>query len=628
MRFLELQLHNFMCFEDETLKLDGQGLVFVQGINKDSEAANGNGSGKSSLIVEGLLWTLFGKTARGIKGDDVVRKGADGCLASVHWEQDKTQYRVVRHQDHPEFGNSLGFTCIQEQTDTTELTNLTCTDKRRTQELIEKTLSFGMQLALYALVLGQKSLSFVGATDAVKKQILETIMQFEFLNDAQALAKVKAATLQDKITETDKDLVKAQTKQTSLTAELSRLDTEQTSWQTRQEALTQQLREQLKELQRRQGLQETFIQERDVVRERLTKFEDSDKERAELTAVCSAMRSQQDILLSKVDLTNAAIVRLEVSTKAKPNPNCPRCGQILPSSELEKEKRRLAIERKDLRGYLNEVEQTETLVRLCKLRAEVAGVALNELPALEKTQADRQAYDRLSSRIDDLLTLKIERHEEEICKLSSAVSPYAGLIEKVVQNLKEVDQQDKQLVKEVTSLKSEKAYYDFWIVGFGKKGLQSYLLDAAVPFLTERANVYAATLCGGDVSIEFKTTIETEDGTPRDDLVVNCTNQCGADKYEGQSGGEQNRIDMAVTLALQDLVLSRLGTDMNFSVFDESTPFTDTEGVQRVVRLLRELSATRSSIFFVSHNPDYLDHFDNHLTVVKEGGISRLERTA
>jgi DNA repair exonuclease SbcCD ATPase subunit len=186
MQFLSVDIKNFLSFQRETLKLDNLGLVLVQGQNLDSDAADGNGSGKSALIVEALLWCLFGRTARGIKGSSIVRKRSqDGCAVCVVWSEGYNTYSVIRYQDHQKGGNSLRF----KVTSDVQSKDLTQTDKRRTQEQINKTLGFNYDVALHAMVLGQKSLSFAGATDATKKQIFETVLDFETLRAAEDRAK-------------------------------------------------------------------------------------------------------------------------------------------------------------------------------------------------------------------------------------------------------------------------------------------------------------------------------------------------------------------------------------------------------------------------------------------------------
>ena len=47
---------------------------------------------------------------------------------------------------------------------------------------------------------------------------------------------------------------------------------------------------------------------------------------------------------------------------------------------------------------------------------------------------------------------------------------------------------------------------------------------------------------------------------------------------------------------------------------------------QRVVELLQALRKERESIFLISHDADLAEAFERTLVVIKEKGVSRLER--
>jgi DNA repair exonuclease SbcCD ATPase subunit len=209
--------------------------------------------------------------------------------------------------------------------------------------------------------------------------------------------------------------------------------------------------------------------------------------------------------------------------------------------------------------------------------------------------------------------------------LQAEQAPYLKAIALLSDELNDISQQLSNSLEAQKKFQDDLRYVEFWVTGFGKKGLQSYLLDTALPYLTQKANEYAGILCGGEIEIAFESTALTKTGSVREDFTVRCVNKNGAVVYKGQSGGEQNKIDICVALALQDLMLARLGTDLNFGVFDESVTYIDAEGAHRVLQLLDKLSQTRETIFFVTHNPVYDSCIPTHLQIVKEGGISRQE---
>ena len=73
--FKNICLHNFLSFEDATLKLNDCGYILIQGQNNNPiDLASSNGSGKSALL-EAISWCLTGETIRGSK--EVTRLNVD-----------------------------------------------------------------------------------------------------------------------------------------------------------------------------------------------------------------------------------------------------------------------------------------------------------------------------------------------------------------------------------------------------------------------------------------------------------------------------------------------------------------------------------------------------------------------
>src|SRR5512138_1990654 len=94
-----LSARHFMSLGTVKVNLDNQGLVLVLGENKDSNAMDSNGSGKTLVTREALYWVLFGKTLRDIPADAIPNRNGDGtatvwlrlCVNSV-------DYVVRRHR--------------------------------------------------------------------------------------------------------------------------------------------------------------------------------------------------------------------------------------------------------------------------------------------------------------------------------------------------------------------------------------------------------------------------------------------------------------------------------------------------------------------------------------------------
>ena len=95
-RFLRLNLEDFMSWERATLDLSGSGLVLIQGTNHDAERADSNGSGKTALL-ESLVWCLYDSFLREVDSKDrAVRFGSRGCIVEVWFVTQEGTFLVRR----------------------------------------------------------------------------------------------------------------------------------------------------------------------------------------------------------------------------------------------------------------------------------------------------------------------------------------------------------------------------------------------------------------------------------------------------------------------------------------------------------------------------------------------------
>ncbi|NIR17999.1 MAG: AAA family ATPase, partial [Desulfobacterales bacterium] len=101
MKFRFLKAENFLSLGDVKLKLANRGVVLIMGENRDASGASSNGAGKSA-IWDAMVWGLFGKTLRGITGDDVVNlKAKKNCKVRLSLKDDAGQdVKIIRYRKH------------------------------------------------------------------------------------------------------------------------------------------------------------------------------------------------------------------------------------------------------------------------------------------------------------------------------------------------------------------------------------------------------------------------------------------------------------------------------------------------------------------------------------------------
>lgn len=150
MKFLNLKVENFMVIAEASVDLDSRGLVLIQGINAADSSAASNGAGKSTLM-NALMWCLYGETATGYKGDDVLNSTTPkNCRVSVTIEDEGKQYAVIRHRAHKEFKNRL----IVRSEDG----DLTKGKDTLTQELVERLIGSSKEVFMASIYASQEAM--------------------------------------------------------------------------------------------------------------------------------------------------------------------------------------------------------------------------------------------------------------------------------------------------------------------------------------------------------------------------------------------------------------------------------------------------------------------------------------
>ena len=101
MIFKAVTASNFLSFKTLELNLENRGLLLLNGKNLDNPMLNNNGAGKSS-VIESIVYALYGKTLRGLKGDAVIHRsvGKNMKVFLDLVDDDGSSYRIARYRKH------------------------------------------------------------------------------------------------------------------------------------------------------------------------------------------------------------------------------------------------------------------------------------------------------------------------------------------------------------------------------------------------------------------------------------------------------------------------------------------------------------------------------------------------
>jgi len=157
--------------------------------------------------------------------------------------------------------------------------------------------------------------------------------------------------------------------------------------------------------------------------------------------------------------------------------------------------------------------------------------------------------------------------------------------------------------------------YNFWKDGFSSSGIQSMLIDEAIPFMNSRSSEYLEKICLGRYSLSFDTMKETKSGELKDKINVNVFDTLTlSDARIKFSGGQERIIDIATILTLGDLQEKIQDISFNILLFDEIFDTLDDENIRYVSDLLKQISSEKS-IVLISHRHINQIECDTHLNL-------------
>lgn len=681
----KISIHNFMSIRDITLPLENQGLTLINGVNLDNPALNNNGAGKSS-ILEAIVYALYGRTLRGLKGDAIVNRNTmkNMKVSLTIRDDDGTVYTIERHRKHSKLRNKsvLYIDGINRSP------ALESDFDKAVQQLIQADFTTFTSSLLYS----SHSFKFAMATDAEIKRTFDTMLQLDTLTKALEITNSRIHKLQSEIEDQEHFINRAKERieeiDERLQLQITARDEYDSQYQIKLEHTSQSiLALQAKEVALKgelQGLQTELDNRSEKVSEtdkRIIKLNTTirtiNKVKDEIQNVKHAISDEQYYIkgcTQMITSNRSAIASLEgtIASKekrieeyrskisdlvAQVGQPCPTCGAALTEESLLPAQQEYSAKINELNKSIESTkEQIEDLYNKntqANKDIETHTSKINELR--EEMTEYYEAIDKFKYIEDNLSQAEADRRylQEQVYETKAAISVKSNeitqngvLIKQMEGYLRELKNSVNPYTKIVSDLETEKSAtqvnltsmelklpelneqlerLQFWTRAFSNQGIKSFILDDITPFLNRRANYYLSKLSSGQLEIIFSTQTTLKGGGQRERFSLKVTNKNGGSEYVANSGGERKRIDLAINLALQDLIASRGNKKINIAIFDEVFDALDENGVDGVISLLRELSKTKSTIMVVSHNEYFKSFFTNCITVIKKDGFSYLK---
>jgi len=599
---------------------DGQS-VYIGGLNMDAAAITSNGVGKS-LLFDAICWCLYDITIRGFKKDQVIGKNDDHTWVKTIWYDDKErEIEVTRYRNHPKHAHNVVLRINGKKASKTK--NIT---KSGTNTHIAKVLGISKETFLYSVVFSKTRDSICEAKPAERIKTLSHIIGLDIIDDGLKLAKKDKKQYTDllhrldvKISTTLTEIKEGKRRLRDLKRSLKSLEEIERKEKKRIKDKNKEIERDIKQLKKERNEIEQKI---DKMMSDLMTNEERKKEldvvRLELSKTMKKIGQAEarfEEKLTKYNITREAVTQC----KQQSGIECPLCKQYVSPSHIRK---RVFELKKDMNSKKQKKRRAGERRRTLEKTVKEFRIKIDELETSLRKDLEKKYYQldgRLKSIQSELKSLKKT-------KLKTIAKTDTDELKKKIKKLKRkivLSEETHSRMKDTYEKTSEKlGVADFWVDGFGPKGLKRFVINGILSVLESKTNEYLADLTEGYMTVSWDGDEgETVGRKIVEKLHLNVKIGNGEKRdYLSCSEGEKARVWFATDMALN--VVKQVEVDVAF--IDECFDGMDKNGVEKAIALITSESMRRKMVC-ISHREGVGKHFSNKKVVVMENGTSTLK---
>lgn len=600
-RFKRIIMNNFLCFQHEELELENLGYVVVSGINNYKiDNAKSNGSGKSS-VFNAISYALTGETLQGLSNNiENVYGNKDDCWAQLILDVDGQEFSIKRiktpKQDLKIFldGKDISGKGIRES------------------NLVLKNYLPDLNSTLLGsiIMLGQGlPCKFTDGHPGKRKEKLEKLTKSDYMIQLIRDKLDKRGSILRTTLREHEDLVVANRSEINVyRKQLKDINNELDALKNYNSLdISDLIKSSNENIERLKSSIEYWKKDQRQVEADIEKLS---KEQIEIIKNYNKLvkSSTKEIEDSKMAL-NVDMQILRKELKNSLGDVCPTCGQPIPDNmRINVEEKQQQLKEKE--ANYKELVDKENKIREQLLTDHNKNVDKNKkiLDQLNKLKATSKANETKFS--NDLLA-----EQQNLFKLTNLKESYNKLLTnadsinaKILKLEKLVNTTQKKIIED-----KERLNINTNLISLTKREFRGVLLENIIKYIDNKVKYYSKEVFGTEL-LSF---------TLNDNYIDIIYD---GKYYEALSGGEQQKVDIIIQLALRDLLNTQLGINCNMLVIDEAFDFLDTVGCQKILGLITNLSNI-DSVFIISHHINELQiSYDTEITVVKNNsGISTID---
>ena len=616
--FENITLHNFGSYGHADVNLSNKGFCLVSGKNnykKDNAVSNGSGK---SFLWSGICFALTGETIQGLHTNlKNINIDEDESYASIEFKNGADKYIVTRY-----IAPKSDLKIIQNGTDISGK-GIRESEKKLGEILPELT----RDLIASTIIVGQGMPNkFSSFSPSGRKDLLEKLTKSDFMiEDIKNRVVGRQAELERQIRVLEDSLLLNNNQLTQDRNRLAALKEDEKN--KKRPDFDKQLQDIDDKIKAYQKDIDKADKEMKKVEGKLTKVsEDLFAKTKEQSAAATNLQENynkafQQIIKKQTDIESAIKTgQAEIIRLKNIKDVCPTCGQKIPGAikpdtskqeaELEENKKLLEAVKKEL------TECNSKNAEYKKQISEAFDADVNKLRA-EETNL-RKEVNKYKDDINDYKHYQ-DLEKEAALRIKYEKDNWDNARKQAAKAIQDLETSVAGLLSTVTLIENNKALLQEHLAVNRKmktlteRDFRGFLLTNIIAYLDKKAKDYSELVFGTrDLTVYL-------DGNALDISYCNKLVDC-------LSGGEKQRVDLILQLAIRDLLSNYFNFNSNILVLDEITDYLDKKACEAIMNLLSTAVKDVESVFIISHHADELGlAIDTELKVVKnENGISEV----
>ena len=613
----QIEIENFRSVQSKVTINVKPGLYSIEGINNDEKTST-NGAGKSTLI-SALYWCLTGNALTNeVLADDVINaKVGKNCKVSVLIESSQGDIKITRTRGDSEFGNNL-FLEIADQ-------DLTCHKVADTQARIAQLFKIPFELLHSTIMM----------THDIKSAFSELAPQ----QRVQALESIRDYSIWDKVREEANKDIKAYNKEIQeLNLKLSNMNGSKQTYEKMLASAVENYKVLVKSFDETEinNKMLSLTQENKNYAEEIVSLESSLKELNKIIDE-STDKSLQTKLNEIVDTANNIKLTLqstEYERKEKvkdidtidawfKNDKCPTCGHLLDRTEQEKSEK--SSHREELNKQLIQIDEKAKKLNddIALKRKEWAQVNTQLKVSEQNLHQSRAKLSENNAKINDLKSKELA-NTRELAKLEAMKGTHSSQVDKlnndIISYKKEIESisaGEAIINEQLKSLENKRQLSDYFFKLLGSKGeLRPYLLKQDIAYLNSCMQTYIH---------QFFENTEAELHLEGPNIEILINSNSIKKKVTSLSGGEKKRLNIAIQLALYDLIQATSQVSFNVLWLDEIESELDQAGVNQLINIIEDKSNDAETVFWITNHPNVKENITNKIICTKSLGVTTIE---